>query len=160
MLNLKNKVSIVINDEAMTNIQKGLAMIQANLPGLITLSPEERHDMAKMGDKTKAFVSKSLDYAKQNPHVVPKYLSVEDFANDVEAYNKIFQVLAPFQKLTEELDDTMLLAGSEAFSASLAFYSALKTAISAGEIGLKGIYDDLSARFPGRPGRKKENAKA
>ena len=52
----------------------------------------------------------------------------------------------------------MLKIGSEAYTASLAFYSALKTAIAAGEVGLKSVYDDLSARFPGRPTTKLPNA--
>jgi len=48
----------------------------------------------------------------------------------------------------------MLMPGSEAYTASLAFYSVLKTAIAAGEVGLKSVYDDLCARFPGRPTTK------
>ena len=52
----------------------------------------------------------------------------------------------------------MLMPGSEAYTASLAFYSVLKTAIAAGEVGLKSVYDDLSAHFPGRPTTKIPNA--
>lgn len=157
-MNLKNNVSIVINDEAMKNIQAGLDMIHSNLPNLITLTPEQRRTLPKMGDKTQAFVSKSIDYARQNPDVLPKYLDINEYTKDVEAYNRLFQIAAPTQKLVEEVDDTMLLVGSEAYTASLAFYSALKTAIAAGEVGLKGVYDDLSARFPGRPTTKLPNA--
>ena len=153
-MNFKNNVSIVISDDAMKNIQTGIDLIHASLPDLITLTPEQRRSLPKMGDKTQAFVSKSIGYARQNPAVLPKYLDIEEFSKDSEAYSRLFQISAAVQKLLEEIDDTMLMSGSEAYSASLAFYSSLKTAIAAGEIGLKAIYDDLSARFPGRPTAK------
>jgi len=54
------------------------------------------------------------------------------------------------QKWLEELDDKMMKERSEAFTESLAFYSASKTDIASGQIGLKSVFEDLSARFPGR----------
>ena len=158
-MSITNNVSIVIDDEALKNIQTGLDMINANLPKLITLTAEQRQTLPKMGDKTVAFVNKSLEYARQNPQVVPSYLNMEEFAKDVEAVNKLFQVSAPLQKIAEGLDDTALMAGSEAYAAALAFYTSLKAAITAGETGLKNVYGDLSARFPGR-GAKKQETKA
>jgi len=41
-------------------------------------------------------------------------------------------------------------AGSEAYTASLIFYNAVKGAAKAGVPGMKTIYDDLQSRFPGR----------
>ena len=126
-------------------------MIYNSLPNLITLTSYQRHIIPKMGDKTLAFVSKALYYDRQNPNIVPKYLNPDEYCQAVIAVNQLFKVVTPLQKLTEELDDTMMMAGSEAYTASLAFYSALKTAIASGETGLKNIYDDLSARFPSLP---------
>ena len=148
---ITNEISIVISDDALKNIRTGLDMIYTNLPKLITLTSDQRHTLPKMGDKTLAFVSKSFEYAKQNLNIIPKYLDMAEYSKDVEAVTRLFQVAAPMQKLMEELDDTMVLAGSEAYIAALAFYNALKGAIAAGETGLKNVYDDLSARFPGRP---------
>ena len=149
-----NEISVVINDEAMTNIKAGIKLISDNLPKLITLSPEQRQALPKMGDKTISFVSKSLEYAKQNPDIVPKYFNIDELAKDVELVNALFQVSASMEKLVEGIDDTMLLAGSEAYTASLVFYSALKAALEAGQIGLKNIYEDLSARFPAKNTKK------
>lgn len=147
-MSITNKVSIVIDADALAAIKEAEATIRANLPKLITLSADDRTILPKMGGKTVWFVNKALGYAKQNPKIVPQYLDMGEFAKDVAAVNDLFEVLAPIQKLAEELDDTILLAGSEAYMAALAFYSALKGAIKAGEPGLKNIYDELSARFP------------
>jgi hypothetical protein len=153
-MNLKNKISASISEEAMTNIQTGLAMINTNLPFLITLTPDDKRKILKMGNKSMAFVSKSFEFAKQNPGVVPKYLIIDEFSKDMDTYNKLFQVSSSVHQLLEKVDDTMVLSGSEAYGAALAFYNSIKTAITAGEAGLKNIYDELSARFPGRPAAK------
>lgn len=158
-MGITNEISIVINDEAMNKIEEGFRLIWENIPKVITLTPEQRQTLPKMGDKTIAFVNKSLEYARQNPTIVPTYLNMNEFAKDVEAVNRIFKITGPLQKLSESLDDTAMLAGSEAYAAALAFYTSLKAAINAGEIGLKGIYEDLSARFPGR-GKKPETQKS
>lgn len=157
-MSITNNISVLINEEAKNNIQEAMKTIYANLPKLITLSNEQRIVLPKMGDKTLAFVNKSLEYARQNPGIVPQYLDMTEFAKDVEAVNSLFQIITPLHKLQEELDDTILLAGSEAYTASLVFYSALKSALAAGQSGLKNIYDDLSSRFPGRPPKKPEAA--
>jgi hypothetical protein len=151
---ITNKVSIMIDANALAKINEGINLIRENLPPLITLTPEERSMLPKMGDKTVSFVTKTLEYARQNTRIVPAFLNIEEFSKDVNGVNTVFQVMAPLQKLTEELDDTILLAGSEAYMAALAFYSALKGAIAGGEPGLKNIYDDLSVRFPGRSSKK------
>lgn len=148
-MSITNRVSIVINEAALTKILDANKIIRENLPQLISLSPDERHALPKMGNKTVAFVNKALEYGKQNPKVLPAFLNMEEFAKDVEAVNKLFLVIAPIAKLNEELDDTILLAGSEAYAAALVVYKALKAANDAGETGLKNICDDLAARFTG-----------
>ena len=147
---MDNKVSVTISEEASANIQQAIAVIIDNLPVLINLKEEERQALPKMGDKTVAFVSKTLAYAMQNPRVVPAFLEMPEFEKDVNAVIDLRKVLIPLQQLVEELDDTTLQAGSEAYTAALVFYSAVKGAAKAGEPGMKTIYADLQARFPGR----------
>lgn len=120
-MSITNNISVLINEEAKNNIQEAMKTIYANLPKLITLSNEQRIVLPKMGDKTLAFVNKSLEYARQNPAIVPQYLDMTEFAKDVEAVNSLFQIITPLHKLQEELDDTILLTGSEAYTASLVF---------------------------------------
>lgn len=117
---------------------------------LINLSVEDRHNLAKMGDKTLAFVTKSLEYAKQNPMVVTSFFDVAEFEKEVTTMNTLLRILKPMRQLLEEIDDTTLYVGSEAYTDALTFYTALKGAVKAGVPGMKTVYDDLQARFPGR----------
>jgi len=147
---MENKVSITISDESSANILGAVEIIQQNLPVLINLTEEERQTLAKMGDKSVAFVSKNLEYAKQNPHVVPSFLDMPEFEKDVNAVADLSKILKPLRQLVEKLDDTTMQSGSEAYTAALIFYNAVKGAAKAGVPGMKTIYEDLKARFPGR----------
>jgi len=153
---MENKVSVTISEEAINNINEAIKTIIQNLPDLINLTQEERQTIPKMGDKTVAFVSKNLEYAKQNPRVVPAFLNMPEFEKDVVAVTDLQKVLIPLEQLYEKLNDTTLQAGSEAYTAALIFYYAIKGAAKAGEPGVKTVYDDLQSRFPGRG--KNENA--
>jgi len=147
---MENKISIEINPEAIANSKACIGSIELNLPKLSNLSDEERKAIPKMGDKTVAFVNKALEHAKHNTSVVPSFLDMAEFEKDVKAVNDLNQVLKPLKQLVEKLDDTTMLAGSEAYTAALTFYSALKGAAKAGVPGMKTVFDDLQARFPGR----------
>jgi len=56
------------------------------------------------------------------------------------------------------LEDSILLAGSEAYQAALLFYGSVKTAKarSIGDASL--VYDELAVRFPGASGTKAARA--
>jgi len=147
---MENRISVTISEEAQANILKALAVISQNLPELVNLSASDRQMLPKMGDKSVAFVNKNLEYAKQNPAIVPTFLDLVEFEKDTVAANSIKKVLIPMEQLLEKLGDTYLLAGSEAYMAALIFYTAIKGAAKAGVPGMKTIYDDLQSRFPGR----------
>jgi len=149
---MENQISIIISEEALANINKAIATINENLPDLINLTVDDRHQLPKMGDKTIAFVNKSFEYASQNPTIVPSFLDLSEFAKDTAAVTSLKRILMPLEQLNEKLSDTNLLAGSEAYMAALVFYTAVKGAAKAGLPGMKNIYDDLQSRFPGRGG--------
>ncbi|HZK68825.1 MAG TPA: hypothetical protein VFC36_04420 [Paludibacter sp.] len=147
---MENRISITISAEAIAEIAAAIATIGLALPAPVNLSKEERQKLAKMGDKSLAFVNKALEYARQNPGVVPAFLDVPEFEKDVLAVTSLNSVLVPLRQLVEKLDDTSLLTGSEAYSSALIFYDAVKRAAKAGVPGMKTVYDDLQMRFAGR----------
>ena len=68
---------------------------------------------------------------------------------DLEAVQTLKQVYGPLRQIADLLDDTILLSGSEAYIAALAFYNYVKGAGKAGVPGTDMIYGDLKQRFPG-----------
>lgn len=148
----ENAVSIQIPAAELKKMLDAFKIIESVLrPYLIALTPEERKQLPKMSDKTVPFVEKTLDYAKSNPQFAPAYMSIPELKIDIDAVYTLTQVARPIDQLREGLSDTMMLAGSEAYIAALAYYNSVKQAAKMNVPGARAIYDDLSKRFPGRP---------
>jgi hypothetical protein len=58
------------------------AVKTALAPYTFALTPQERHAILKMGDKSLAFVEKTRDYASDNPNLVPSCLDIDGFDKD------------------------------------------------------------------------------
>ncbi|MGE5583048.1 MAG: hypothetical protein ACM3X9_11010 [Bacillota bacterium] len=117
-----NLISFSVTETDLKEIKTCIDTLNSKLmPCLKTLSPEDRHELPKMGDKTVGFVQKTLEYCKQNPDLVPPFLNVDELAKDVAAVELIRSLYHPLSQITEALSDTMMLAGSEAYSGSLIF---------------------------------------
>jgi hypothetical protein len=146
----KNKVSASIDPAVKAAALAGIANIRGQLAPLlhITLSPSERQEMPKMGDKTKAFVSKSLEYAGLEPALVPAFLDLAEAQKDYQLAADLGELSRSLDKLLEEVNDAMMLAGSEAYDAALLFYNNVKMASRTNSGGTGSIYDELARRFP------------
>lgn len=151
----ENIISIQIPESDVKQVTEYLSKIQEILkPYLIALSAEERQRMLKMGDKTVSFVEKTLDYVKNNPEFVPAYMNVLEFEKDTIAVKNLITMLNPVVQLEQGLNDTEMLAGSEAYTAALIYYNSVKQAAKNNIPNAAAIYDDLSKRFDGQ-GKKK-----
>ena len=124
-------------------------------PYTLALTPEERHDLLKMGDKTLAFVDKAHQLAQQNPTLYPPYLDMAEFDIDFADAHNLLQIRNLVSQINDAINDTVMVAGSEAYQAALVFYSATKTAAAQDIVGAKAVYEALKARFPAR--RKSAN---
>jgi hypothetical protein len=151
----ENIISIEIPEADVKQVLDYLNKIQEILrPYLIALSPEERRQLLKMGDKTVAFVEKTLDYVRSNPEFVPAYMDIKEFEKDAVSVKNLIAMLNPTTQLEQGLNDTEMLAGSEAYTAALIYYNSVKQAAKNNIPNAAAIYDDLSKRFDGQ-GKKK-----
>jgi hypothetical protein len=153
---MDNKHVTPIPPEVLAQAQANIDAANAVLaPYLLPLTPAERHDLPKMGDKTLSFVEKAQDYTHHYPQLCPSYLNVAEFDVDMTDATKLRTVHIAAKQLSDDIDDTVMIAGSEAYQAALVFYNAVKFAAAQDIPGAKEVYVDLKARFP-RVKRKKE----
>ncbi|MDR2120415.1 MAG: hypothetical protein LBP64_06025, partial [Tannerella sp.] len=66
--------------QAQANIDSAISLLA---PYVLPLTPKERHDVPKMGNKTLSFVEKALEYARRYPQLCPSYLNIKDFDIDM-----------------------------------------------------------------------------
>ena len=146
----QNLIEITFTADEQTQIRGALTVLRDVLgPKLKTLSAADRRELPKMGDKTVSFVRKTLEYGEQNPVLVPAFVDlvmIRADLNGVEILREFAQVLRP---LTTAVEDTMMLAGSEAYQGGLAIYRNIKAAVKSKVANAETIFKDLSARFPG-----------
>jgi hypothetical protein len=156
---MENKHSVVIPPDVLAQV-RNLAQ-QANsllLPYATPLTPTERRTVAKMGEKTLSCVEKAHEFAQQNPNLVPPCLDMPAFDIDFADAHNLWTVLLVSQQLHENLDDTTMVAGSEAYQAALIFYNSVKMAARQDVPGAKAVYEELKKRFPG--GKRKKSGES
>lgn len=125
---------------------------------LFNLTPADKQGMIKMGDRTIAFVGKALEYASQNPELVPAYVSLDEAIRDYNLASQLNEIAMQLSVISTALDDTITVCGSEAYDAALQFYGSVKGASRSNLPGSQAIYDELSKQFPGRPAKVAKTA--
>jgi hypothetical protein len=146
----ENKHTQTIPSTVLAQAQEKIDEAKALLtPYLLALTPAERRELPKMGEKTIGFVEKAYDFAQKNPSLLPPYLDLGAFGADFADAHGLWTLLNSVQQLEEGIDDTEMIAGSEAYQAALVFYHAVKLAAEQDIPGAKAVYEELRPRFPG-----------
>jgi hypothetical protein len=125
-MNYSNLLSTEIPNRDIKEILEAINFINEKLPELVTLTQEELAALPKMGVDTINFVTENLKEAQNKPAIVPENVDVDEITKDVELIKAIFKILDPLKNLEKKLEDSALLAGSEAYLPSISIYNAMK----------------------------------
>ncbi len=140
-----NRISANLSAADKEEVMQAIATIKAKLPFLTDLTTEERKSLPKLGDKSRAFVSKTLEVATQNPDFLPRSFDLDEMRRDVELFEALYPILLSITQLQELLDDTFVAVGSEAYAAGLLVYNYAKA--NGKGAGLDTALDDMGRRF-------------
>ena len=151
----ESKVSAAIDATQLAAIKEKLAGLRTDLAGVLTinLTGKDRKEILKMGDKTLAFVEKALEFANQNPWLLPGYINLDEANKDFALAKALSDIQKECTPMVRGMEDTKMVAGSEAYNAMLLFYGFLKEANRSNQAGVQAICDELQKRFPGRSSR-------
>ncbi len=145
---MENQIHQIIPDEVMEEVTIALTTAANALqPYLLALTPDQRKEMAKMSDKTVPFVEKNLEYCGSAPQFVPPFMDCEALAVDVKVTQQLIPLYRIITGMSDGLDDTVMVAGSEAYINALNYYNSVKQAAKNNVPVAKSIYEDLSKRF-------------
>jgi hypothetical protein len=140
-----NLISASLSADDQADILAALATVREKLPFLLGLTPDQRRSLCRMGDKSRAFVDKALELATQNTDLMPRCLDVEEMRRDLELVEALYPVLFSIGQLKELIEDTYLLAGSEAYSAARTAYNSAR--VNGKTMGLTEAVDQMGQRF-------------
>ena len=141
----QNLVSLRITPEQVAQALAGLAQIEAALPGLISLDPDDRRSLSFMGPKSEAFCRQTLRVLAQYPRIVPASLDVAEAGHDLDAHEKLRSVQVVMQRLMSRVDDTVLGLSSDVMEASREGYNHIK--VASASHGLEEARKELALRW-------------
>jgi hypothetical protein len=121
-----NLISTSISNDETKEILDAIRFIDKKLPDLITVSDLEQSMFYKSKSDTIEFVLENLKIATQHPEIVPEDVNVEEIRKDVDLIKSIDKILIPLKGLMKKLEDSRLVAGTEAYLPSIAIYNAYK----------------------------------
>jgi hypothetical protein len=142
-------ISAALTPAAFDAVIAKLDSLKSDLPFLVDLDNEDLASLPKLGDRSLAFVKRTLELARQDDSFLPRNIDLDELARDLA----LFETLEPvIQRLTALLDlarDTRTLAGSDAYATALDIYHAAKRAGKGG--GLESLLSTVAKRFAQRP---------
>lgn len=136
-------------------IKEAIAVLQAKLePNLISLIVEERKNLNKMGEVSRPFVEKVMEYVEINPEFKSPYNNVEEMNKDWTLINQLGSVFNILNQICSNLDDTLLEAGAEVLDQANKYYGSVQIAAKDGMPNSKKVYEDLAVRYERRSKRR------
>jgi len=144
---LNNRVNATATAAQVTAVKAAFQTILTNLPFLVGLTADERKSLIAVDVANKAFTEDAINAAVNNPTLVPSYLSVANMQNDLTLFTQLDEISGLANQLCERIEDTKMLAGSEAYSVALSLYKSFGAAADAGVQGADSIVDQLKKRF-------------
>ena len=153
MANLSNnRLNTTATAAQITAVKTALQTINTNLPFLIGLTTDERIALPAINVNNKAFTEDAINAAANNTALIPSYVNVPNMQNDLSLFIQLDEIILLVKQLLERLEDTQMLAGSEAYTSALAVYRLISSAADAGVPGADAINAQLKARFAGQGG--------
>ena len=149
-----NLISAVLSNEDIQTIINAVGIVRGKLPFLASLTPQERQEMSKMGEKSMGFDEKCTAYMVSHPEFLPGFVDIEEVNKDRALRGQFLSFSGLVNTTNESIIDTLMLIGGDIWMADLAYYQSVREAAKRGRPGAQAIYDDLRSRFPGGGARQ------
>ena len=141
----QNLVDIDLTTDALGAIDAALTALETCLAPLVALTPDQRQQLVKMGDKSEAFCRQAGHVFAENPGILPGSFDLPGYQRDFATLDALRPRLLRLSKLYQRAQDTEMAVGSDLMTNALQGYAFLKVA-GKGQ-GLDEMRKMLSARF-------------
>ena len=121
---MQNRIDAALSAADKDQILQLIQQIKGLMPFLVDLSADEIRELSKMGDRGLPFVRAAITAAEHDDNFLPRSFEVAEMRKDVDLLESLPPIMAAVSQLNELLNDTWLLAGSDAFAAGLEVYAA------------------------------------
>lgn len=152
-----NRINSTLTEAQIAAVKDAVQNIYANIPFLLGLTVEERISLPKINVSNKVFTEDAINAILNNAGMLPNYLNVENMQTDMQLFAQLDELTGLVRQLLEKLEDTQILAGSEAYVSALTGYRLFGAAAEAGISGSDAVYENLKTRFTVSSGAPNNN---
>ena len=142
-----NRIDTVMTPAQVTDVKNAITAINTAISFSVSLTTDERASLPKISVANKSFTEDAINAIANNASLFPAYLNVAQMQNDLKLYQQLDELATILRQTLERIEDTRILAGSEAYVAALSVYKLAGAAASAGVEGTDTIYEQLRERF-------------
>lgn len=155
---LENLISVEFSQDELNRIDELLSQLEEVTRGkLINLTPKERNEYARVGNRTEDWIVRVKSYMEQYPDLMMRHQDTSEFQKDFVARQALLPRLRRLQAITTAFDDTTLLVGTDLYNNAITYYKGIKAAAETNAPNAKVVYEDLKAQFQSRgTGKKKD----
>lgn len=146
---MQNLVSMNLTNDQLTAVDAALDALEANLSAMVSLTPQQRRSVPRMGDKSESFCRQTLSLLGQNLQVVNPSLGLPEAQADLAALDALRPRLQRLGRLSKRGADTEMALGSDVMSAALQGYALLR--VSGTHQSLEDLRASLGSRFAKKP---------
>jgi hypothetical protein len=144
---IKNLIDAQLSKEDEDLAVQKVREMEGLFPFLVSLTPDERMALPKMGKKSLDFVERTLTYAKEHAGLIPPFRSAQSHQQDLELLKQLQRILGVIEPFVEMLRSTHLQLGAEAYASARDIYHTAKRAAESGVPGATIIARDLGERY-------------
>lgn len=141
----QNLLSISYTDEQLAAAEAAITQLETIFSNFLSLTPDERRRLNRMGQQSQPFCEKTLMLMEQNKKLIPPVLDLEEARRDQKALAQLTPLLNRLEQLMERGSDTEAALGSDLMMLCLDGYNALDR--SAVAHGLDSLRKELSVRL-------------
>lgn len=152
---MQNKIDATLSVADRDKILDFIGQARALLPFLIDLTTEDRQSLVKMGDSGRPFVEETLNLVEQDDTFMPRSFDKAEMRRDNDFYEIMKPVMTQLTQLSEAVNDTMMLTGSDLIMGGLDVYRNAKDN-GRGE-NLDNLVPLLGNRFKRKPKNDGDN---
>lgn len=144
-MSTQNFATLNLTADELAAMDAGLAQLEAAAAGMIALTPQQKTQMVRTGDKSEPFYRQTLRVLEQNPQVLSANMNLPDALADLQASDVLRPRLIRLTQLFQRFQDTDLALRSDVMAMALRGYKLLK--VSGRDAGLEPLQRELSVRF-------------
>ena len=122
----QNLVSATLSPETKAEITARIAEIRSRLKFLVTLDASEIMSLVKVGNGFAPFLDKAYGVVTTHPDILPGVFDVNEFKKDYQLSQDLSAIVSQVNELAESLNNTFTAVSSDAMTAALDVYAAVR----------------------------------